>query len=107
MTRTSMERRISSAILSLIGAVALGTLAAEPAQPPADSPATRNPPADSAAKEEPTPLFEQLDVNNDGFITMTEAKRSAIVTARFKELDIDRDGKISKAEFKKGMQPKL
>lgn len=94
-----MKRRLSLSALLLLGALPLGALAAQTdryAQAPAASP-----PAKEAA-----PLFEQLDANRDGFVTMEEAKRSADVTARFKALDANGDGKISADEFKKGTAEK-
>lgn len=99
-----MKRRISLATLLLLAALPLRVIAAEPAQSATGTAATA--PAAPAAKEEPAPLFEQLDVNHDGYVTKEEARRSAEVTARFKELDADGDGRISAGEFRKTMQPK-
>jgi uncharacterized protein involved in copper resistance len=89
--------------LFLLAAAPLAALAAQPAATPAGDPAART---TTAAMDPPAPLFQQLDVNHDGFIAPEEAKRSAEVTARFKELDTNHDGKISVAEFNKGMQAK-
>lgn len=77
----------------------LGALPLAQAQTPGGAP--------PAQDQIPAPLFEQLDVNRDGYVTPEEAKRSAEVTARFKELDANRDGRISIDEFKKGMQDKM
>lgn len=97
-----MTRKLSLSTLLLLGVLPLGTLAAEPAQQPA-----RGAPTAPAAREEPAPLFLQLDTNHDSYVTKEEAKRSAEVTARFNELDADHDGRISAAEFKRGMQASL
>lgn len=82
----------------LLAALPMAAGAAEYGQTPAGAP---------PANEIPAPLFEQLDANHDGFVTVAEAKRSADITARFKDLDVDRDGKISLDEFKKGAQQKM
>lgn len=109
-----MKRKISLATLLVLGALPFGAIAADAAdQPkPMDHPAIRSesaptPPTSPAAKEEPAPLFKQLDANGDNYVTKDEAKRSADVTARFSEVDKDRDGKISSVEFKEGMHAKL
>lgn len=84
---------------ALIAAAALAAIAGETVKAPVETaPAT---------KEEPAPLFENLDANNDDYLTKEEARHSANVRDRFKELDIDRDGKISRPEFKEVMQPKV
>ncbi|MDP2880894.1 MAG: EF-hand domain-containing protein [Azonexus sp.] len=103
-----MKFKTTIAPLFLLVALPLGAIAAEPTQPPSSGPAAKEaaPAPAPAAKDEPMPLFKELDTNRDNFVTKDEAKRSAEVLARFKELDTDRDGKISGAEFKKGMQPK-
>lgn len=103
-----MKRRLSLSALLLLGALPLGALAAQYdqyAQAPAASPPAKEQ-APAAAPAQIPPLFEQLDVNRDGFVTMEEAKRSADVTARFKTLDANRDGKVSADEFKKGTPEK-
>lgn len=97
-----MKYKIDFATLFLLAALPLGALSAEPTQPPAAKETATVP----APKEEPAPLFKELDRNHDGYVTKEEAKRSAEVTARFNELDADRDGRIAAAEFTKGMQPK-
>ncbi len=108
-----MKRTIVLASLYLLATAPLGALAADPAQPApggaaaAKSPAAPAAPAAPMAKEEPAPLFKQLDANRDGYVTKDEAKRSADIAARFQDLDADRDGKINTVEFKKTMQPKL
>lgn len=100
-----MKFKTTLAPLLLLAALPLGAISAEPAKA---APAAKEaaPAAAPAAKDEPMPLFKELDANHDNFVTKDEAKRSAEVLARYKELDTDRDGKISGAEFKQGMQPK-
>lgn len=44
-------------------------------------------------------MFDQLDVNKDGYIDGTEVGRSATVKANFKATDLDGDGRISRAEW--------
>lgn len=90
------RRRLGLSALLMLAVLPAATALAQPAQAPGAPPAT-----------EPAPLFEQLDTNHDGFVTVEEAKRSAEVTARFKNLDTDRDAKVSLDEFKEGMQEKL
>ena len=104
-----MKRTIVLASLYLLATAPLGALAADPAQPAPGGAAANAPAAPAApmAKEEPAPLFKQLDANRDGYVTKDEAKRSADIAARFQDLDADRDGKINTVEFKKTMQPKL
>ena len=91
--------KISLPTLLLLGALPLTSVAVEYAQAPAG--------AQPVKEQTPAPLFEQLDVNHDGLVTVEEAKRSAEVTARFKDLDTNRDARISADEFRKGMQEKM
>lgn len=44
-------------------------------------------------------LFIQLDADKDGFVSATEAKKSAEVSANFQKVDVDGDGKISAQEM--------
>ena len=100
-----MKQKITLASLIFLGAFPLASIAADPGQTPSGSTSTPQEGAMGPLREGPAPLFEQLDVNNDNYVTQEEAKRSAEVTARFKEIDGDRDGKVSASEYKKGMQP--
>jgi hypothetical protein len=99
-----MKHKTSIATLFLLGTLSVGAFAADPAPPPTGGASTQAAPP---AKDPPAPLFQQLDVNHDLYITKEEAKRSADVTARFDKLDVNHDGKISADEFKSGMQAKL
>jgi len=99
-----MKRKFRISPLLLLAAVPLAALAAEPYQSPtqsANDTMAADPPG--AGKAE-APLFKQLDVNHDGYVTKDEAQRSADITARFSQLDANHDGKISVDEFTKGMQ---
>jgi hypothetical protein len=60
-----------------------------------------------AVTEQVAPIFDQLDVDRDGFVTRDEARRSAEVSARFAELDKDADKKVSAVEFKDGFPAAL
>ena len=95
-----MNRKLNT--LLFLAALPAGALAAGPTAPSASMPA--DPPAPSIQKAGPAPLFTELDVNHDGYVTKEEAKRSADTTARFNALDANHDGKISAAEYAKGMQ---
>lgn len=44
-------------------------------------------------------LFDELDLNKDGFISEVEAAANSKVTEVFEELDTNEDGQISKDEF--------
>lgn len=103
-----MKFKTTLAPLLFLVALPLGAISAEPAKPAPAGPATKEaaPAPAAAAKDEPLPLFKELDTNHDKHVTKDEAKRSAEVMARYKELDADHDGKISVAEFNKDMQPK-
>ena len=93
------QRKISLPVLLLLGVLPLASATVEYAQAPAGAP--------PVTAQTPAPLFEQLDVNRDGLVTVEEAKRSAEVTARFKDLDTNRDARVSADEFRKGMQDKM
>lgn len=43
--------------------------------------------------------FRNLDTNNDGQITLDEAKKAPEVKARFTQADANKDGKLDAAEF--------
>ncbi len=104
-----MKIKTTLAPLLLLVALPLGAISAESTKSAPTGPAAPEfmpAPAPAATKDEPVPLFKELDSHHDSSVNKDEARRSAEVTARYKELDFDRDGKISVAEFKKGMQPK-
>jgi hypothetical protein len=43
--------------------------------------------------------MQQLDANNDGYVSREEAAKDPSMTTRFSELDKDSDGRISKSEW--------
>lgn len=96
-----MKHNISLSTLLVLAALSLGAQAAESSKQPKNAPAASSAPVTDG---QAPPIFEQLDVNHDGYLTLDEVKRSAEVTARFTELDRNHDGKITVAEFKNGMK---
>jgi hypothetical protein len=62
-------------------------------------------PAYAADKDDP-PGFNELDRDNDGQITRSEAARNATLAKRFGEADGDKDGKVTRAEYLKVMAAK-
>ena len=44
--------------------------------------------------------FEQLDRNEDGFLTRDEIVKVAQIAARFDKFDLDRDGRLDRGEFR-------
>lgn len=57
-------------------------------------------PLSAIAVEEKKPsTFEQLDLNSDGKISVTEAKDTAPLMQQFEQLDVNKDGYLSEAEF--------
>ena len=44
-------------------------------------------------------LFNALDLNGDGYVSLSEAAGDAVVVQRFDRADKDRDGKLSPKEF--------
>ena len=43
--------------------------------------------------------FRSLDLNGDGYVSLSEAAGDAVVVNRFDRADKDRDGKLSPKEF--------
>ena len=54
---------------------------------------------DRRAAADPEPGFNNLDANNDGKLTRTEAAKDKSLVAKFKEADRDNDGTLSRAEY--------
>jgi hypothetical protein len=46
--------------------------------------------------------MQQLDANNDGYVSREEAEKDPSMSTRFSELDKDSDGRISKSEWEAG-----
>lgn len=61
--------------------------------------------ADENKKDDP-PGFNELDRNNDGSITRSEAAGNPTLAQRFSEADGDKDGKVTRAEYLKVMAAK-
>jgi hypothetical protein len=47
------------------------------------------------------PGFSELDKNDDGALSRTEAGGNRALLARFNEVDADRDGKLSRVEYRR------
>jgi Ca2+-binding EF-hand superfamily protein len=55
---------------------------------------------DKAAKaKDKDPGFNNLDKNNDGYLSRAEAKGNPDLSKHFKEVDKNNDGKLSRAEY--------
>ena len=52
--------------------------------------------ADNAALDR---YFDQLDVNGDGYVSLSEAAGHELIVTRFDRADKNRDGKLSRKEF--------
>jgi Ca2+-binding EF-hand superfamily protein len=61
--------------------------------------------ADKQAQQD-DPGFNQLDRNNDGTLSRTEAARNPYLVKRFQEADHDGDGKLSRFEYLRVMTAK-
>lgn len=57
-------------------------------------------------KQGDVPGFNELDRNDDGALTRSEAAANPALAARFKEVDGDGDGKVSRFEYLKTMAKK-
>jgi Ca2+-binding EF-hand superfamily protein len=55
--------------------------------------------AASAQTQTTTPVFESLDKNADGKVTLAEASSDDELFVAFKTLDKDKNGELSKEEF--------
>jgi hypothetical protein len=52
------------------------------------------------------PAFNEMDKNDDGALSRTEAAGNPALAARFKEVDDDGDGKLSRFEYLQTMAKK-
>lgn len=89
--------RHTLATLMLLAVTPLAATAAEPARDtsqPASQATTGTP--------EPPPMFKELDTNHDGYISQSEAKRSADINSRFSALDTNKDKRVSLSEWLAG-----
>jgi Ca2+-binding EF-hand superfamily protein len=57
-------------------------------------------------KDSDPPGFNELDRDNDGSVSRSEAQRNPTLARRFAEADADKDGKVSRAEYLKVMAAK-
>lgn len=89
--------RHTLATLILLAAAPLATTAAEPAKDTSQGTSQA-----TTGQAETPPMFKELDKNHDGYISQSEAKRSADVKARFSELDSNKDKRISVSEWQSG-----
>jgi hypothetical protein len=56
--------------------------------------------ADKEAKvKDPEPGFNNLDKDNDGYVSRAEAARDKDLMQKFKEADGNNDGKLSRTEY--------
>lgn len=63
-------------------------------------------PLHAADSKDNPPGFNELDRNNDGSITRSEAARNPTLAKRFSEADGNKDGKVTRAEYLKVMTAK-
>jgi len=82
----------------ILGGVALMVTATVVAADTAVAPLTP-----SATK---TPLFEKVDVNGDGSISIKEAAVINLTTKQFKAVDANKDGLLNKVEYEASMVEK-
>lgn len=55
--------------------------------------------ADKQAKADPEPGFNNMDANNDGKLTRSEASKDKSLLGKWKEADRNNDGSLSRAEY--------
>lgn len=53
------------------------------------------------------PPWELYDTNEDGYISLEEAKAQKMSSQTYNSLDIDRDGRLNKEEFSKAPRIRL
>ena len=61
-------------------------------------------PARTAPAGPELPPFGQADTDNDGFLSLEEARRVGIPPERFRREDLDHDGRIDIVQYKYGIQ---
>ncbi len=59
--------------------------------------------ADKQSAESDPPGFNEMDKNNDGFLSKAEGNANPTVKENFAEMDADGDGKLSRGEYLKKM----
>ena len=96
--KTTTQTLLSSTLLALTVTCGAFAIIAPPTTPPAPGGPTPGVPGGGGGRQRPK--FEDLDKNNDGFITEDEVSKE--IWERMKKRDADGDGKISKEEFGKG-----
>jgi len=86
-------------LILLAAALATGTVAAQQA-PSSDSTPLSSERADKAGTSVgDRPPFDELDADDDGFLSKTELKHDNEFLARFARWDIDSDKRLSVAEY--------
>jgi hypothetical protein len=101
--KTTTQTLLSSTLLALTVTCGAFAIIAPPTTPPAPGGPTPGVPGGGGpggGGGRQRPKFEDLDKNNDGFITEDEVSKE--MWERMKKRDADGDGKISKEEFGKG-----
>lgn len=67
---------------------------------------TTNHPGTTEHHKDRKPGFSELDANNDGVISKSEASRHGIKDEKFRKKDRDGDGQVSREEYTRAMQEK-
>jgi Ca2+-binding EF-hand superfamily protein len=48
---------------------------------------------------QPAPLFDRMDEDHDGFISLQEANKLPVLKEKFSEYDMDQNDKLDKGEY--------